>query len=169
MIDVRHRLRVVLAGSMALFATEAMAMSYQGQVTHVSDGDTVRLAVTSTCPQAGCPRRGESLTVRLAEIDAPESNQPYGNKATAAINERLAGSAVDVVQNDVDHYGRVVGQIIQDGVWVNGWMVGQGHAWVYRRYSDSPELIEWESEAREARRGLWATTDPIAPWEWRRR
>ncbi|MBS8270845.1 nuclease [Halomonas litopenaei] len=169
MIDVRHRLRYVIVVSMALLTTEAMAMSYQGEVTHVSDGDTVRVSVTSTCPLASCPNRGESLTVRLAEIDAPESNQPYGNRAATAINERLAGSTVEVVQSDVDHYGRVVGQIIQDGVWVNGWMVGQGHAWVYRRYSDSPELIEWENAAREAGRGLWATAAPIAPWEWRRR
>ena len=41
-------------------------------------------------------------------------------------------------------------------------------AWVFGRYApaDSP-LYAMEHEARAARRGLWVTVQPIAPWEWR--
>lgn len=36
-----------------------------------------------------------------------------------------------------------------------------------RRYSSDATLAAAESEARSARRGLWADAQPIAPWEWR--
>ena len=46
--------------------------------------------------------------------------------------------------------------------------VRQGMAWVFVRYApaDSP-LYAIEAEARAARRGLWATAQPVPPWQWR--
>jgi hypothetical protein len=45
--------------------------------------------------------------------------------------------------------------------------VKQGHAWAYRQYADNADYCIWENAARSIRRGLWATDEWIAPWEWR--
>lgn len=153
-----------------LVASSALAapVSYTGQVIHVADADTVRVVVRESCDTAACPAEGETLRVRLAEIDAPEGDQPYGDTATAALDARLSGEAVKVVQTDIDQYGRVVAQLIHQDIWINAWLVGEGHAWVYPQFADSPELFEWQEEAQQAQRGLWAEEDPIEPWMWRR-
>ena len=45
------------------------------------------------------------------------------------------------------------------------WMVANGHALAYRRYST--DYAEQEDLARHTRRGLWAGSF-VAPWDWRR-
>ena len=48
---------------------------------------------------------------------------------------------------------------------VNAWLVGQGWALAYRRYSRA--YVDEESSARMARRGMWRG-EFVAPWDWRR-
>ena len=48
---------------------------------------------------------------------------------------------------------------------LNAWLVSQGHALAYRRYS--VKYVGQEETARAAARGLWAG-DFVKPWEWRR-
>lgn len=51
---------------------------------------------------------------------------------------------------------------------VNAAMVREGLAWHYKKYSKDGELAELENEARDAKQGLWADPEPIAPWTWRK-
>ncbi|MFP3960223.1 MAG: thermonuclease family protein, partial [Spirochaetaceae bacterium] len=108
--------------------------------------------------------------VRLHGIDAPESDQPYGGRATAFTEERSLGLPVIVEVIDRDRYGRLVGEVVlPDGESLNEALVEAGYAWWYRRYAPEDEALRrLEEEAREAERGLWAAEDPVAPWEWRR-
>jgi len=47
-------------------------------------------------------------------------------------------------------------------------MVRSGYAWWYRKYAPGDrELERLESEAREAKRGLWSQPNPTPPWDWR--
>ncbi len=46
--------------------------------------------------------------------------------------------------------------------------MAEGHAWVYRQYMTDETLLDDESKAREARMGLWADSNAVAPWDWRR-
>ncbi len=52
-------------------------------------------------------------------------------------------------------------------------MVTQGMAWWYRYYSNEQSAQERgqyefaEQEAKAKRAGLWADSDPVAPWDWR--
>ena len=46
-------------------------------VVGISDGDTL----TARCPTGDAAHPYSQLKVRLAEIDAPEKAQPYGNRA----------------------------------------------------------------------------------------
>ena len=153
-----------------LVASAALAtpISYTAEVVHVADADTVRVVVGESCHDAACPAQGETLRVRLAEIDAPEGDQPYGDTATAALDARINGETIKVVQTDIDQYGRVVAQLVHEEIWINGWLVGEGHAWVYPQFAESPELFDWQDEAQQARRGLWGQENPIEPWLWRR-
>ena len=49
-------------------------------------------------------------------------------------------------------------------------MVANGHAWMYRQYSSSPQIAQAESHAKENRLGLWSLPEAerVPPWEWRR-
>ena len=55
-----------------------------------------------------------------------------------------------------------------DGQNVSTELIRQGMAWVYRKYTDDERLYILESEAKQAKRGLWLDENPIPPWEWRR-
>ncbi len=47
-------------------------------------------------------------------------------------------------------------------------MVRMGIAWWYRRYDKTEELENAERYAEENKFGLWADSNPIAPWDWRK-
>jgi len=140
------------------------------RVSRVIDGDTLELTAS--------PHR--LVRIRLAQIDAPEMAQPYGEQARVALSSLTLGKRVRVAVVDIDRYGRTVGEVYlmgpvgrveQQDLHVNFEMVRQGHAWAYTRYAKSVAIIELEDEARSHERGLWklpaAERDP--PWEWRRR
>lgn len=63
-----------------------------------------------------------------------------------------------------DRYGRALGVCFQGDIDLNDWMVRQGYALAYRRYSTA--YVEAENEARTVRRGLWLS-EFTAPWIWR--
>ena len=67
----------------------------------------------------------------------------------------------------LDRYGRPIAHVSIDGLDVNAEQVKRGFAWVFLRYSNDPALLELEAQAKSARLGLWADSDPIAPWDWR--
>lgn len=131
----------------------------EGRVVGITDGDTLTLLVDE-----------EQVRVRLAQIDAPESGQPYGRAAKQALSELAFGRDARVEVVDVDRYGRTVGEVVVDGRNVNQQLVREGHAWAYTKYSRSLEIIELENQARAAGRGLWALPleQRTAPWSWRR-
>ena len=126
------------------------------RVKRIVDGDTVHLR--------------DGTKVRLHGIDTPERDQPYGKQATRNL-DKLIGRTVFVVEKDTDRYGRLVGVIYTpEGVNVNLEMVCNGSAWWYSRYAKGNRAMAGcQREAKEARLGLWADDDPMAPWDWRRR
>lgn len=123
-------------------------------VTKVTDGDTI---------EAG------GRDVRLQGIDAPERDQPHGNQATASLKSLILHRRVRLDVRGTDQYGRLIAVAYTEGRNVNRWLVEQGHAWEYDRYSEDPALGPLERKARRADRGLWASESPIPPWEWRHR
>ncbi len=63
-------------------------------------------------------------------------------------------------------YGRLIGFCsFADGEDLNGWVVRQGHALAYRKYSG--KYVEQEDMAKAIRVGIWQG-EFIPPWEWRR-
>ncbi len=155
-----------------LLAAPAQAEILTGKVVRILDGDTIEVLQGKTTHR-----------VRLAGIDAPESSQPFGTmvlrrppfgtKAKRALSAVVGGESVRVDWHKRDRYDRLVGKVTLDGADVNLSLVESGLAWWYREYSGEQSARDRhlyeaaERRARQARRGLWADPDPVAPWDWR--
>jgi len=152
------RLALCLVLSLCAAAFQAHAGSvFEGRVVGVADGDTITVLTDGR----------ESIRIRLAEIDAPEKSQAFGQRSKQSLSDMVFGKTVRVEQQDVDRYGRVVGRVFVGGTDVNAEQVRQGMAWVYRQYLRDATLLKVEQEARTARRGLWSDPHPMPPWEYR--
>lgn len=151
---------VLLTLLLPVIGTAATAETIIGKVVGVHDGDTLTLLDDAET----------QIKVRLAEIDAPESHQPYGSRAKQELSGLAFGRSATVQMQDIDRYGRTVGRVTVDGVDVNAEMVRRGAAWVYRKYAKDQSLFTIEEQARDAKAGLWALpeADQMPPWEWRK-
>lgn len=120
------KLKFILLATVSLFGMgffqTAYAQTVDGQVLSIGDGDTFRARV-----------EGETITVRMACIDAAETAQlPWGEDARNHLNELLPiNSTVKLRVADVDRYGRTIAEVFTDDQSVNLRMVEQGHAVVY--------------------------------------
>lgn len=135
------------------------AVSFQARVVGIADGDTM----------AVLDELNQQHRIRLAEIDAPERGQPWGDRSRQALSALVFSKTVSVQQTDTDRYGRVVARVFADGRDVNLTMVEQGDAWAYRQYLTDETLIATEARARQQGVGLWSMSDQqtVAPWKWR--
>lgn len=142
------------------FAGLAGAESLTGQVVAVLDGDTIVVRDDA---------RGGRVTVRLAQIDAPEKGQPYGMAARRALADAVFLRPVRVDTQGRDDYGRTVGRVFQGGEDMGLRQVEAGLAWAFRRYLRDPAspVIAAEAAARQAGRGLWHDPAPVPPWDFR--
>jgi endonuclease YncB( thermonuclease family) len=111
--------------------------------------------------------------IRLYGIDAPESDQlckengqryRCGQKAAIALSDFIGWRTVSCRQRDTDRYGRIVALCSVSDQDLGTWLVSNGHALAYRKYS--LDYVGAERAAAAARIGIWAG-EFDAPWEWR--
>lgn len=128
-------------------------------MVHVRDGDSFAVVRSS----------GATEEIRIFGIDAPERQQPWSRRAREALTQLVHDEVVRIEPVERDPYERIVAWVHAGGACVGCALLREGHAWVYRRYTDSELLLGLEAEARAARRGLWALPEPerVPPWEWR--
>lgn len=129
-------------------------------VASVIDGDTIEIHGTS---------------IRFDGIDAPESRQlctrggeswRCGAASANALDEYLDRRTVQCRRMGTDRYKRTLGRCSVDGVDLNTWMVRQGWALDYEKYSGG--LYQSAQVAAENdRAGIWEGTF-VMPWEWRK-
>lgn len=152
-------MRHVLALVLALSAAPAMAETITGTAS-VIDGDTLEI------------RGGR---IRMQGIDAPESRQLCekggkrylcGKDAANALADKIGRQTVSCATEETDKYGRAVAVCRAGGADLNQWMVAQGYALAYRKYSTA--YAPDEDAARAAKRGIWAGTFED-PEQWRHR
>jgi micrococcal nuclease len=148
---------LLLILSLPLYA----AQEYIGRVVAISDGDTLTILESNN----------RQIKVRLAEIDTPESKQPYGARAKQELSALAYNKTVIVKAQSTDRYKRVVGRVYVGNVDVNAELVRRGTAWVYRQYAKDKQLYAIENHARKNRVGLWSLpeAEKIPPWEWRKK
>ena len=136
-----------------------LADTFTAKVVAITDGDTIKVLNNS-----------QQTKIRLAEIDTPEKNQPYGKKAKKALFDLIFNKEVEVEVVTIDRYGRTVGTIFLGNQNINREMVKAGHAWVYVKYAKDETLFTLEKNAKENQLGLWALpeVERIPPWQWRK-
>jgi endonuclease YncB( thermonuclease family) len=130
---------------------------FSGRVVAVQDGDTLTVLAGS-----------KQTRVRLDSIDAPEMSQAFGKRAKDSLAELCMSQRAFVREYGRDRNGRTIGRVTCAGVDANLEQVRRGMAWVFDRYATDHSLYAQQDAARRSRRGLWSTTNPMAPWEWRR-
>jgi endonuclease YncB( thermonuclease family) len=141
-------------------AALAQGMELACTVQSVYDGDTLR----ARCPDG-------TVTVRMFGIDAPEMKQePWGARSRDALRALLPQRAeITLRVRDQDRYGRTVAQVRVGERDAGLELVRQGRAVVYAQYNDSIAYRQAETEARQARRGIWEQAGGQQdPATWRR-
>ena len=126
----------------------------------ITDGDTIKI---------------KNKRIRLHGIDAPESKQlcrknskeyRCGIIATEALVKKINNNQVRcIVQDKLDRYKRYIGVCFVGEVNLNKWMVRNGYAVAYRRYSK--DYIQDENYAKKNNLGLWSGNF-INPEKWRK-
>lgn len=109
------------------------------QVIGITDGDTLTLLVDQ-----------KPLKIRLANIDAPEKKQAFGQRSRQSLSDLCWGKEADFRAESIDRYKRTVAVVTCDGVEVNRAQVARGMAWVYIKYNKDVVLPDIEASARAA-------------------
>lgn len=129
-------------------ARSPLVSAIVGRAT-VIDGDTIDI---------------QGQQIRFFGIDAPESAQTCrdgqgrdyrcGQRATRALADKIGQRTVACEQREIDQYRRIVAVCRVGNQDLNEWLVREGLAVAYRRYSTA--YVRAEDEAKAARRGIWA-------------
>jgi endonuclease YncB( thermonuclease family)/flagellar motor protein MotB len=157
--------------------------SQQTAPRSASQGTSTVAGGPSTDEIRGIPRIIDADTVqigtskiRLVGIDAPETGQiclgndrkrwTCGIEARDRLIQKAGGKTWSCRTNSVDRYGRGLATCEVDGININRWLVREGWALSFVRYSH--EYDSDEAVARQEHAGLWSGAF-IAPWNWRNR
>ncbi len=135
----------------------------------VTDGDTIKI---------------NDQKIRLFGIDAPETKQfckevylsflifnfkrdyKCGEKSTNALKKKIKNKKIRcLIQDKKDRYKRNIGICYLKRQDINSWLVKNGYAIAYRRYSK--KYIIDEQYAEDNKLGIWQGTF-MEPEKWRR-
>lgn len=124
-----------------------------GRVVHVIDGNGLVVLVGE--------RR---ITVRLAGIDAPRQREPYAIASRQSLSAICGGELATVEISGKDRSGGTLAHVICAGTNASVEQVRRGMARIADGNADpASSLHAVQSEAREARRGLWAKSERAVP------
>lgn len=133
-----------------------LAPAFAHKVVGIADGDTLTLLVDR-----------QPLKIRLANVDAPEKAQAFGQRSKQSLSELCWGKDATYSAQTRDRYGRTVAVVRCNGVEANRAQVERGMVWVYEQYNRDRNLPALQAAARNAHRGLWAEKSPLPPWTFR--
>jgi endonuclease YncB( thermonuclease family) len=175
---IRALIALLLTTLATLAAAAPATKSLEARVIGVMDGDTVKVLDANKV----------EYKIRLAGIDAPEHDQPFGQRSKQSLSGAVMGKDVRIEWAKQDHYGRLVGKIwatppelhcdarittCPKTLDVNLAQLTVGLAWHYKEYEkeqtpeDRQRYAFAEQEARARKAGLWSEPDPTPPWDWR--
>ena len=135
----------------------------------VIDGDTIKI---------------NSKKIRLYGIDAPEKKQKCkktyltisfmsftkdymcGEVSTQKLIKIINKQKLNCNILDVDRYKRLIGECFKRNINLNSWMVSNGYAVAYRKYSK--KYVSDEINAKNNKLGIWQGKFEM-PWDYRRK
>ena len=153
-----------------IFSTNILAQEIIG-IPKIVDGDTVYI---------------NNYKIRLEGIDAPEMKQKCkkeklkissiigytfyedyycGKHSKESLAAKVKGSKIKCISFTKDRYKRYLAKCFKGKINLNQWMVRNGYAVAYRRYSK--EYILDEDFAKENKLGLWQGKF-LNPEKWRK-
>ena len=125
----------------------------------VVDGDTIKIG---------------DVKIRFSGIDAPEINQTCvaseGKVACGKISRdilitKVTKNKISCTDEGKDFYGRVLGECFVNGESLSKYLVREGFAFAYRKFSD--KFILDEEYAKSNRLGMWSMKFQY-PWDYRK-
>src|SRR5210317_558419 len=134
--------------------------AYSKNNVKVIDGDTIHIGVNK---------------YRFSGIDTPEMKQVCkqedktilcGVLARDALIQKINNQPVECKMETIDRYKRIVAECFVNNESLSKYLVRNGYAFAYRRYST--KFIEDEEYARTNQLGLWAMQFEY-PWDYRKR
>ncbi len=135
----------------------------------IIDGDTIKI---------------NSKKIRLHGIDAPEFEQmckkpyltiifftftkdyPCGKISTQKLQKKINNKVITCKILDIDRYKRLIGECYKRNLNLNSWLVSNGYAVAYKKYSK--KYISNEINAKNEKKGIWQGKFEM-PWEFRRK
>lgn len=145
---------------LSVFVTLFLSLSVysqSGKIVRIKDGDTVVLLDSDN----------NQITLRLAEVDCPESSQAFGKKAKEFTSDQVASKTVRYKIINTDRYGRYIAKIYYENKYLSAEIIKNGFGWHYKKYSKSIELSNLERAAKQKKIGVWSSNKNIAPWDYR--
>jgi len=150
---MKTRLNVLWILSISLILLTGIQAQTWRLCTRVVDGDTIILD-------------GQER-VRLIGVDTPETKDPrkpvqyFGKEASEFTKRMVEGKKVRLEYDwqRKDKYGRTLAYVyLEDGTFLNAEIIkqGYGHAYTAFPFKYLEEFRQYEREARENQRGLWA-------------
>jgi endonuclease YncB( thermonuclease family) len=156
-----------------LVVASASAQPLSGSVVEIADGDSISVR-TNEVPQGLIIKSGQTMSVRLEGIDAPEHGQSFGDASRQHLNALISGKEVNLDCQEVDRYGRWTCKVLlPSGEDVCLDQIEAGLAWHYKQYqrlqsaTDRAAYGAAEDQARHAKRGLWSEANPVQPQDFR--
>ncbi|MDO8728591.1 MAG: thermonuclease family protein [bacterium] len=133
---------------------------YASKVIGVLDGDTLDVM-----------ENGSPLRIRLANVDAPEKTQAFGQASKKSLSDMCYGKEAIVhvtgMEQTIREKKRTIAIVQCGGIDVNRAQVERGLAWVYTRYNHDVTLPLLQLQAKNGHIGLWHDVDPVPPWDYR--
>ncbi len=138
-------------------------------IAEVVDGDTIKI---------------NKKKIRLLGIDAPEKKQlckkiflsisfvslsknyPCGEISTKRLKKRINNKLIFCKSSGKDRYKRHIAECFEGKKNINAYMVLNGYAVAYRKYSS--KFISYENIAKKEKLGIWAGSFEM-PWEYRKK
>ena len=133
----------------------------------IIDGDTIKI---------------NGQAIRFGGIDAPESfyrgkkQECYlnekkvfcGELSKQKLKEKISSNIVScIIEKNKDRYGRIVAECFINGESLSSFMVRNGYAFDYKRYSNR-KYAQDEEYAKINKLGIWKMKFEY-PWEWRKK
>ncbi len=143
-----------------IFIIVLSSPSYAKDIVKVIDGDTIHIG---------------KLKYRFSGIDTPEMKQVCkkedktilcGVLARDALIQKINNQPVECKMETIDRYKRIVAECFVNNESLSQYLVRNGYAFAYRRYST--KFVEDEEYAKTNQLGLWSMQFEY-PWDYRNR
>ena len=145
--------------SLYLFFGILIFSSANSDLLIVTDGDTIRIG---------------DERIRFSGIDAPEIKQTCiyqeiefkcGEFSKNLLIEKISNQEVSCIRENTDQYGRTLAECFVGKESLSSYLVREGYAFAYRKYSD--KFIPDEEYAQSKGNGMWSM-DFMFPWDFRK-